>query len=127
MPCGCHKTTANPDATPMPVQGRVRPFDQCAACAQKHLATAIVLLREHSYETENRMAILGNLRAVVDHTSRRWPNIADLARECAHIIQQFRDDDALIASLRTLANLIENAQFDDDPKTAARAAALRQK
>ena len=71
------------------------PTEQCIACAQKHMDEAYVLFTEFGYGNENRRLVRGNLRAIVLHTFKEWKEIANLARECALLVQEARDEEAL--------------------------------
>jgi Asp-tRNA(Asn)/Glu-tRNA(Gln) amidotransferase B subunit len=86
--CGCGKSSGRIRPT-----GRTRPTDQCLFCAQKHIAEAFAAWLEYTYSAENRLWIIGQLRAAVSHTYRDHAAIADMARDLAHVIQQVRDAD----------------------------------
>lgn len=110
MACGCGKSS-----TRIPPTGRTRPTDQCLFCAQKHIAEAFAAWHEYTYSAENRLWIIGQLRAAVSHTYRDHATIADLARDLAHIIQQVRDADIS----DDWARLAEAMQAAIDATTAA--------
>jgi len=105
-------------------QDRIKPLEQCCMCASKHYAEALCLLTEYGYEMENRALIQGNLRLIVRHTYKEWKDIASLSRECALLIQEARDDEA-IEKMKTLGEMIENAVYDVNPEIKDRIEQLK--
>lgn len=97
----------------------VLPTEQCIACAQKHMDEAYVLFTEFGYSDENRRLVRGNLRAIVLHTYKEWNGIAVLARECALLVQEARDDEAL-AKMKELCRLLDEAFYDVNPEVKER-------
>lgn len=108
-PCGCHKTSGEEDAT---FQRMTAPMDQCIACAQKHMDQAYSAYFEFCYRRENRRFIRGQLRAVVNHTYKRWPDIAKQARRLALLLQQGNDNDK---DMELLANSIDDVFDAENP------------
>ena len=101
-PCGCHKTADGDKPT---LERMTAPMDQCIACAQKHMDQAYSAYFEFNYRSANRRFIRSQLRAVVNHTYDRWPEVAKLARRLALFIQQGNDDDK---AMQKLADVIDN-------------------
>lgn len=96
-------------------QDRIKPNEQCIACAYKHFSEALCLFTEYSYENENRMLLCGELRCVVRHTYMMWKDIATLARECSLLINEARDAEAW-DKMRLLADMISEAFYDVNPE-----------
>lgn len=123
MACACSQR--NPSAKteaeiPQNKSGAdILPTTQCIACAQKHLDEAWCAFRERGYARENRRHVRGSLRAVVLHTFREWPAIADLARECALLVQEARDAEAE-APLERLCEMVDEAFEEANPDVRRR-------
>ncbi len=138
MACNCKKNT-NPEQTRTASnvvtdnwkyqpqkEEKVKPTDQCIACASKHFAEAYCLLTEFGYIDENRTLAQGNLRQIVLHTFKDWQNIAKLARECALLVQSVEDEKAL-EKMRTLGSMIDKAFYEANPEAKARLDELKEK
>ena len=102
------------------------PTDQCCMCANKHYSEALCLFLEYGYGTENRALIQGHLGAIVLHTYRDWKEIARLARECALLIQEARDDSAY-ENMKRLGAMIEEAVFEANPDIRERLEELKRR
>lgn len=101
------------------------PSDQCIACAQKHMDQAWQAYNEHGYELANRRYIRANLRAVVSHTMRDWPEIADEARKLALAIQAAADNQRVDEDFDQLAEKIDLAYLEAYPEVAQRLERLK--
>ena len=124
MSCACHKTSRNAvdakkQAKPA-FASTTQPTDQCAACAQKHLDQAVSAYFEYSYEAVNRSFIRAQLRAVVNHTYRDWPFIADRARKLALTLQQYRDSRATDDEMRSIQQDMDKVFLKEYPEAAER-------
>lgn len=69
----------------------VSPYDQCTACARKHIVKAWTLWSEFTYLDDNRDFITGHLRAAVDHLMYEHRAIALQARDLAMALEENRD------------------------------------
>ena len=77
MSCGCHGKSGIS-------VGRTSPYDQCTACAKKHVVKAWSLFNEFSYADDNRDAMTGQLRLAADHLMYDHVETARMARDlCA--------------------------------------------
>ena len=70
---------------------RTSPYDQCTACAKKHVVKAWSLFNEFTYTDDNRDAMTGQLRLAVDHLMFDHPETARLARDLAVMLEENRD------------------------------------
>ena len=99
MSCGCHGK-GGASVT------RTSPYDQCTACAKKHIVKAWSLFNEFAYADDNRDAMTGQLRLAVDHLMFDHPDTARLARDLAVMLEENRDAEigdrweALLAAVR---------------------------
>ncbi len=84
MSCNCHgKSGASVT--------RTSPFDQCSACAKKHVVKAWNLFNEFTYANDNRDVISGQLRLAADHLMYDHRDAALKARDLAILIEENRD------------------------------------
>lgn len=119
MPCSCHGGPGNTVQV-------TRPLDQCALCAKKHFDDAYGCYHEFRYTDANRDHVHRQLRAVVNHTFKRWPETAKRVRDLAEIIIQVRDAE-LSTQWDDLQSEIDSNYYKDNPDAAARLEALRAK
>ena len=105
-------------------QDRIKPTEQCIACAWKHYSEALCLLNEFTYEDENRFLTCGELRLIVRHTYKEWKDIATLARECSLLVQEARYDEAR-ERMKVLGDMVADAFYEANPEVKARVDALR--
>ena len=85
------------------------PLDQCLLCALKHWDAAFNAYNEFRYERRNRNWVRSNVKAIISHTYRQWPAIADIARDLWHVIAERRDGQASAADkLEALGDAIQN-------------------
>lgn len=97
----------------------VKPTDQCIACAQKHFDEAWIAFNECGYEDANRRFVRGSLRAVVLHTFRDWKEIGRLARECALLVQEGKDEEA-VPKMEMLGGMIDCEFYKVNPQIKER-------
>lgn len=136
MSCNCKKNQDQQQESHVPVadnwkynpqkEERIKPTDSCIACCQKHFAEAFCQLTEFGYLDENRTLAQGNLRQIVLHSFRDWKDIAKLARECALLVQEVRDEEAL-DKMKTLGAMIDNAFYEANPDARKRLNDLKSK
>lgn len=119
MACTCHGKAGNPVRLTMPL-------DQCALCAKKHFDDAYWCYHEFRYTDANRDHVHRQLRAVVNHTWRRWPETAKRVRDLAEIIIQVRDAE-LTTEWDDLQQEINANYYRDNPDAAERLKRLREK
>lgn len=124
MACGCNKNnrtvsmTSNPSVNPavgevlVKAHKDVSPTEQCRECIMKHYTEAYCLATEYTYLDANRRLVIGNLRAIVLHSFKEWVNIANLARECALLVQHVEDRKAL-EKMDELGRIIEEMYYSD--------------
>ena len=84
MSCSCHGKNGISVT-------RTSPYDQCTACAKKHIVKAWSLFNEFTYTDDNRDAMTGQLRLAVDHLMFAHPETARLARDLAILLEENRD------------------------------------
>lgn len=98
---------------------KIKPTDQCIACAQKHYDEAWIAFNECGYEDANRRFVRGSLRAVVLHTFRDWKEIGRLARECALLVQEGKDEEA-VSKMELLGGMIDCEFYKVNPQIKER-------
>ena len=103
---------------------KTKPTDTCIACAQKHYDEAWIAFNECDYADENRRFIRGSLRAVVLHTYKEWQEIGHLARECALLIQEAKDREA-IPKMEKLGEMIDAEFYKVNPEVKERLDTLK--
>ena len=84
MSCNCHGKSGV-------AVSRTSPSDQCTACAKKHIVKAWSLINKFTYTDDNRDAMTGQLRLVVDHLMFDYTETARLARDLAVMLEENRD------------------------------------
>ena len=127
MGCGCQNHSKGQQAQNPPAfeaVERTRPLDQCIACTQKHICDAWAAYNEYTYENANRAHIMGQLQLAVHHSFRRWREIADMARDISHLVQQ-GNDFAICGRWDTLLEAVALAYQEEHPDMAARLEQLR--
>ena len=131
MGCGCAKSEGAKVAKPIEAKAQEQqlnklPTEQCVFCLQKHLDEAWVLWHEYGYTNANRRAIRGNLRAMVLHSFKDYPDIAQKARECALLVQDAKDCEAE-KLLQELCILVDEVFYKANPEIQARIDDLKRK
>src|SRR5574344_1708802 len=84
MSCNCHGESGVSVT-------RTSPFDQCSACAKKHVVKAWNLWNEFLYADDNRDAISGQLRLAADHLMYAHRATALKARDLAILVEENRE------------------------------------
>ena len=103
MSCNCHGKSGVSVT-------RTSPFDQCSACAKKHVVKAWNLFNEFTYADDNRDVISGQLRLAADHLMYDHRDAALKARDLAILIEENRDSEIgnswneLLSAVRTAFN-----------------------
>lgn len=98
---------------------RTSPYDQCTACAKKHIVKAWSLFNEFTYTDDNRDTISGQLRLAADHLMYGHRETALLARDLAVLFEENRDKE-IGTGWETLLESVREAFNADYPETAAR-------
>jgi len=117
MACGCSER--NGSVVTKEFSDETTPTTQCIACAQKHCDQAYMAWHEWGYRKTNRRFIRGEMRALVLHCYKRWPSIADKARECSLMVQNGNDEEAE-ALLDNICSIIDSAFDEEYPDVAER-------
>ena len=84
MPCSCHGK--NGESVKI-----ARPYDQCTACARKHIKNAWGAWQEFTYEEDNRDFVSDQLRKAAEHLKFIHRDIALKCRDLAMTIEENRD------------------------------------
>lgn len=123
MSCSCHGKKGEI------VKSMVKPFDQCTACARKHVNLAWSLWNEFTYEEDNRDYVSVQLRNAVNHLMFTYRETALKLRDLAVIIEENRDAEYQSISERLDALKVEtrNLFYKDHPEALSRLQDLRQK
>lgn len=100
-------------------EAAITPATQCISCAQKHYDQAWAAFNEAGYAEADRRFLRGELRAVVLHVFREWPEIAQTAREAALLVQEGRDNEA-VPMMDKLGNMIDREFFRANPEVRDR-------
>ena len=101
MPCNCN---AHED------RNQPGPLDQCLLCALKHWDAAYNAHHEFHYDRRNRDWVRSNIKAIISHTYRQWPAIADLCRDLWHILAENKDaTNDISRRLLAIGDAIEDA------------------
>lgn len=135
MACGCKRGTTETTQRQMDLKSgyvlvrkglKTKPTDICIACAQKHYDEAWIAFNECGYSDENRRFIRGSLRAIVLHTYKEWAEIGNLARECALLIQEGKDKEA-IPKMEQLGSMIDAEFYRVNPEIKERIEELKRR
>ena len=81
MGCGCHGKDGRKAAS-------TKPYDQCTACARKHVKAAWSKWGEFTYEDANRDYVSAQLRDAADHLKYDHPEDAQECRAAAIAIEE---------------------------------------
>ena len=117
MSCSCHGKTGI-------AVNRVSPYDQCTACAKKHIVKAWNLFNEFTYTDDNRDVISGQLRNAVDHLMYAHRKTALMARDLAILIEENRDEEIKNQWL-CLLEAIRSDYSNEHPEIAKRLSILQ--
>ncbi len=102
---------------------RVSAYDQCTACAKKHIVKAWNLWNEFTYTDENRDVISGKLRNAVDHLMYDHRETALMARNLAMLIEENRDAE-IKSEWPDLLSAVRKDYYDEHPEFRKRLEAL---
>ena len=117
MSCNCHGKNGISVT-------RTSPFDQCTACAKKHIVKAWNLWNEFTYTDDNRDVISGQLRLAADHLMYDHRDTALAARNLAILIEENRDSE-IGGEWDGLLTAVRQAFFSDHQDAAKRLDGLR--
>ena len=112
MSCNCHGKSGVSVT-------RTSPFDQCSACAKKHVVKAWNLFNEFTYADDNRDVISGQLRLAADHLMYDHRDVALQARDLAILIEENRDSE-IISQWTDLLTAVREAFNGDHPEITER-------
>ena len=84
MACNCHGKNGVS-------VGRTSAYDQCTACARKHIKSAWSKWGEFTYEEDNRDYCSAQLRDAADHLKYEHRETALKCRDLAMVIEENRD------------------------------------
>lgn len=112
MSCNCHGKSGVSVT-------RTSPFDQCSACAKKHVVKAWNLFNEFTYADDNRDVISGQLRLAADHLMYDHRDAALKARDLAILIEENRDSE-ITSEWTDLLTGVREAFNGDHPETTER-------
>ena len=112
MSCNCHGKSGVSVT-------RTSPFDQCSACAKKHVVKAWNLWNEFTYADDNRDVISGQLRLAADHLMYDHRDAALQARDLAILIEENRDAE-ITSEWNSLLTAVREAYNGDHPEAVAR-------
>lgn len=102
MACSCRNKEKNtPD-----IPHIIKPDEPCLFCAEKHLATAMMLAKETGYVPVNRQYIIGELVAFQWHVWQTHYALAEKARDLRHLIQNRREKE-ITTQWEELSKLID--------------------
>lgn len=84
MSCSCHGKKGESVKV-------ASPYDQCTACARKHVKNAWGAWQEFTYEDDNRDYVSDQLRKAAEHLKYEHREVALLCRDMAVAIEENRD------------------------------------
>lgn len=89
MACSCQNKTVQK----VDIPHIIKPDESCIFCAEKHLSTAMRLVKENGYIKVNRQNIIGELVLFQWHTYENFKSLAEKGRNLRHMIQQRRENE----------------------------------
>ena len=110
MACSCHGDSKISTSN-------VRPYDQCMACARKHVVQAWQLWNEFEHELDNRDFCSAELRACASHCKYIERELAMESRNIAKAIEMFEDGE-IASRIVNLKAKVEEALFRRDSELA---------
>ena len=115
MPCSCHGKNGESAKV-------AKPYDQCTACARKHVKNAWGAWNEFTYEEDNRDYVSDQLRKAADHLKFDHRDIALECRDLAMVIEENRDSEYAPISdkLASLKNRCRALFYADHPEALER-------
>lgn len=118
MGCGCHGKSGKP-------ADRTNPYDQCTACARKHVKAAWSKWGEFCYEDANRDYVSAQLRDAADHMKYDHTETAMKCRALALRIEENTMAMAdVAASLEELRQETLELYYQDNPDARKRLEAM---
>ncbi|MBO4513845.1 MAG: hypothetical protein J5746_13890 [Victivallales bacterium] len=118
MPCNCHTSRG--------LQVKVAsPYDQCIACARKHIKNAWGAYNEFTYEDDNRDYTSDQLRKAADHLKSIRREIAIECRDMAMQLESNTDAPDMAARLDALRRRALELFYQENPEAAARLELMR--
>ena len=120
MPCGCQGKSGEKASV-------TRPYDQCTACARKHVKNAWSKWGEFCYEDANRDYVSAQLRDAADHLKYDHPETAMQCRALAMAIEENREEGKAqtAATLERLLDEVRGLFYADNPEAKERLEAMR--
>lgn len=88
------------------------PTDECAFCAEKHLATAYALAQERGYEGVTRQRIVGELCLAQWHCWHMDMALAETIRAARHLIQQRREAEVEWSPVLEKMDVLANKELE---------------
>lgn len=120
MACNCHGKNGVS-------VGRTSAYDQCTACARKHIKAAWSKWGEFTYEEDNRDYCSAQLRDAADHLKYEHRETALKCRDLAMVIEENRDAEfgSIADALNALRIESRNLFYADHPEAKHRLEVLR--
>ena len=121
MQCHCH----GKDGKSVHI---AKPFDQCTACARKHVKNAWSKWNEFTYEDDNRDYISAQLRDAADHLKMDHRETALKQRDLAVAVEENRDTEHINFSIEIEELLAETRRlfYADHPDALERLRKLKE-
>ena len=120
MSCSCHGKQG--EAVKV-----ASPYDQCTACARKHIKNAWGAWQEFTYEEDNRDYVSDQLRKAADHLKYEHREIALLCRDLAVAIETNNDSEygSIAEKLNDLRIAARELFYNDHPEAKKRLEEMR--
>lgn len=120
MACNCHGKNGVS-------VGRTSAYDQCTACARKHIKSAWSKWGEFTYEEDNRDYCSAQLRDAADHLKYEHRETALRCRDLAMVIEENRDAEHSNIAAELNALRIESRElfYADHPEAKHRLEVLK--
>ena len=120
MACNCHGKNGVS-------VGRTSAYDQCTACARKHIKSAWSKWGEFTYEEDNRDYCSAQLRDAADHLKYEHRETALKCRDLAMVIEENRDVEfgSIAAELNVLRTESRELFYADHPEAKRRLEVLK--
>ena len=120
MACSCHGKNGVS-------VGRTSAYDQCTACARKHIKASWSKWGEFTYEEDNRDYCSAQLRDAADHLKYEHRETALKCRDLAMVIEENRDAEfgSIAAELDALRTESRELFYADHPEAKHRLEVLK--